>query len=153
MRRSGVEHFIALLPKRQPKIVVPRVMLLAPHSDVVGHAANSGAMATAADWFGTIFYHEAHEQLEAADKKRILQSTVDYLFDSTTGVFMATPATLPTGIASRVPASGDTPSAEVLALLAGVDAKTADLIRRNLMNQIEYDEMPPGDVLLGLSQK
>lgn len=152
MRRSGVEHFIALLPKRQPKIVLPRVMLMAPHSEVVGHAANSGAMATAADWFGTIFYHDAHEQLEAADKKRILQSTVDYLFDPTTGVFMATPATLPTGIASRVPSTGDTPSADVLALLAGVDAKTADLIRRNLMNQIEYDELPPGDILLGLSQ-
>jgi hypothetical protein len=34
-------------------------------------------------------------------------------------------------------------SAEVLALLAGVDTKTADLIRRNLLAQIAYDELPP----------
>lgn len=73
-------------------------------------------------------------------------------FDPATGAYMATSAQLPPGIATRVPASGETPSAEVLALLAGVDARTADLIRRNLMNQIEYDELPPGDVLLGLSQ-
>lgn len=73
-------------------------------------------------------------------------------FDPSTGAYMATPAQLPPGIAARVPASGETPSAEVLALLAGVDAKTADLIRRNLMHQIEYDELPPGDILLGLSQ-
>lgn len=73
-------------------------------------------------------------------------------FDKAAGVYMATPTELPAGIATRVPASGETPSAEVLALLAGVDAKTADLIRRNLMHQIEYDDLPPGDILLGLSQ-
>jgi hypothetical protein len=73
-------------------------------------------------------------------------------FEPTSGAYLAIPAVHPPGIAARVPASGDTPSAEVLALLAGVDAKTADLIRRNLMHQIEYDELPPGDILLGLSQ-
>lgn len=72
-------------------------------------------------------------------------------FDPSTGAYMASPAELPAGIAGRVPASGDTPSAEVLALLAGVDQKTAGLIRHNLLNQIEYDELPPGDVLLGLA--
>ena len=45
------------------------------------------------------------------------------------------------------------PPAEVLALLAGVDAKTATRIRQALLSNIEYDEQPPGDVLLGLSQK
>lgn len=73
-------------------------------------------------------------------------------FDPVTGTYMATSAPLPPGIAARVPVLVETPSAEVLALLAGVDAKTADLIRRNLMHQIEYDELPPGDILLGLSQ-
>lgn len=81
-----------------------------------------------------------------------LEEVQQRYFDKTTGTFMATPAQLPYGIAARVPASGETPSAEVLALLAGVDAKTADLIRRNLMQQIEYDDLPPGDILLGLSQ-
>jgi hypothetical protein len=73
-------------------------------------------------------------------------------FEVATGAYLAVPPALPPGIAARVPALGETPSAEVLALLAGVDAKTADLIRRNLMHQIEYDELPPGDILLGLSQ-
>ena len=73
-----------------------------------------------------------------------------YYFDAATGIYQATDEELPLGIALRVPASGDTPSAEVLALLAGVDQKTADLIRRNLYTAIEYDDLPPGDVLLGL---
>jgi uncharacterized protein YyaL (SSP411 family) len=77
---------------------------------------------------------------------------LDRHFDTVSGYYMATPEKLPVGLAARVPVLGETPSAEVLALLAGVDAKTADLIRRNLMNQIEYDELPPGDILLGLSQ-
>lgn len=84
---------------------------------------------------------------------QIAAAALRYYFDSTTGAFMATYARPPVGIATRVPTLGETPSAEVLALLAGVDAKTADLIRRNLMHQIEYDELPPGDILLGLSQK
>ncbi len=99
-----------------------------------------------------LFYADSHQQLEASDKKQVLQGAVDLLFDPVTGAFMATAEKLPAGIAARVPASGETPSAEVLALLAGVDAKTTDLIRRNLMHQIEYDELPPGDILLGLSQ-
>ena len=74
-------------------------------------------------------------------------------FDPATGTYQASPAKLPMGIALRVPASGDTPSAEVLALRAGVDAQTADLIRRGLLSAIEYDDLPPGDVLLGLATK
>jgi len=95
----------------------------------------------------------ALRQLKDPAAEKILTRANALYFDAATGTYLATPAQLPPGITSRVPASGDTPSAEVLALLAGVDAKTADLIRRNLMNQIEYDELPPGDVLLGLSQE
>ncbi len=64
---------------------------------------------------------------------------------------MATPAKLPSGIALRVPAIGDIPSPETLALLAGVDAGTAALLRRALLAAVEYDEQPPGEVLLGLA--
>lgn len=83
---------------------------------------------------------------------RLLDEAGRLYFDKTTGVYFAVPAQLPVGIATRVPLSGETPSAEVLALLAGVDAGTADLIRRNLMHQIEYDDQPAGDILLGLGQ-
>jgi uncharacterized protein YyaL (SSP411 family) len=81
--------------------------------------------------------------------KRLAQANALY-FDPASGAYLASPQNLPMGIAVRVPASGDTPSAEVLALLAGVDQTTADLIRRNLFAGIEYDDLPPGDVLLGL---
>lgn len=97
--------------------------------------------------------NRAHFRLihDAEVPNRLIAETNGFYFDPTVGAYMASPADLPAGIVVRVPASGDTPSAEVLALLAGVDAKTADLIRRNLLAQIEYDELPPGDVLLGLS--
>lgn len=152
MRRSGENRLTDQLPKKQPRILLPSIMLLAPHHEVLGHSSNSDAAPTAADWLGMLFHADSHQQLEASDKKQLLQGAVDLLFDPVTGAFMATAEKLPPGIAARVPALGETPSAEVLALLAGVDAKTADLIRRNLMHQIEYDELPPGDILLGLSQ-
>ncbi len=90
--------------------------------------------------------------LKAENRDMPLPIARDIYFDPSTGTYMASPAQLPPGIALRVPASGETPSAEVLALLAGVDAKTADLIRRGLFSAIEYDDLPPGDVLLGLAQ-
>jgi hypothetical protein len=89
---------------------------------------------------------------DAVANKRLAEAN-ELFFDPAAGGYLGLPAKIPLGIAVRAPASGDTPSAEVLALLAGVDAKTADLIRRNLLAAIEYDDLPPGDVLLGLSQK
>jgi uncharacterized protein YyaL (SSP411 family) len=91
-------------------------------------------------------------QKDTAGIAQTIANANHFYFDESSGAYMASSVKLPMGIAMRAPASGDTPSAEVLALLAGVDAKTADLIRRNLMTQIEYDELPPGDILLGLSQ-
>jgi hypothetical protein len=93
-----------------------------------------------------------HQKINIEADKVLAEANARY-FDAVTGTYMATPAQLPPGMAVRAPASGDVPSAEVLALLAGVDEKTAALIRRSLLSQIEYDEQPPGDVLLGLSQK
>jgi hypothetical protein len=89
---------------------------------------------------------------DAVASKRLAEANELY-FDPAAGVYLGIPGKIPMGIAVRAPASGDTPSAEVLALLAGVDEKTADLIRRNLLAAIEYDDLPPGDVLLGLSRK
>ena len=40
-----------------------------------------------------------------------------------------------------------------VALRTGVDAKTAAAIRAALVAGIEYDDQPPGDVLLGLVSK
>jgi hypothetical protein len=73
-------------------------------------------------------------------------------FDPKYGRYVATPESLPSGIAFRAPAGADPMSPEVLALLAGVDASTAKAIRLGLLSAIEYDELPPGDVLLALSR-
>lgn len=106
--------------------------------------------ATAADLTaGTLAFRALGDEVAAG---ALAARAHELYFDSSTGAYMASPAELPLGIAVRVPASGDMPSAEVLALLAGVDQKTAGLIRHNLLNQIEYDELPPGDVLLGLAR-
>lgn len=83
---------------------------------------------------------------------RLLDRANKTFFDATFGRYMASPAELPAGIAFRAPAVGDTPSPELLALLAGVDAGTADLLKRGLFAAIEYDEQPAGDALLGLSR-
>jgi len=107
--------------------------------------------ATPADHVSTALAFRALKD-DAAASKRMAQANERY-FDPASGVYLGSPAKLPMGIAVRAPATGETPSAEVLALLAGVDEKTADQIRRNLFAGIEYDDLPPGDVLLGLSQK
>lgn len=113
----------------------------------VKHSAESPVPPTPSDLLGTLL------AAKAVGEKLDTPGFLEINFVQEIGAFMATP--MGQGFDSgaiRVPAPGETPSAEVLALLAGVDAKTADLIRRNLMHQIEYDEQPPGDILLGLSQ-
>lgn len=72
--------------------------------------------------------------------------------DTTTGRYMGTPDSLPRGIAFRPPAADEAPSAEALALLAGVDAGTVGMLRRGILGTIEYDDLPRGDLLLGLSR-
>jgi len=121
-----------------------------PHLMIMAHSVTTSAEPTAADLLSAVLMSKASKEVFEATAEMLGMANITY-FDATTGAYMATPAKLPHGIAARAPASGDTPSAEVLALLAGVDAKTADLIRRNLLSQIEYDELPPGDVLLGLA--
>lgn len=123
----------------------------ARHLLPVTHDATARANPTVADLLGVVLASKATGG-KFAGAGEALKLANDQYFDAVVGAYMVSPAELPPGIATRVPAAGDTPSAEVLALLAGVDAKTADLIRRNLVHQIEYDELPPGDILLGLSQ-
>lgn len=107
--------------------------------------------ATAADHLSLAWLRRVGGNSKFADES--VTFATRQFFDGATGTYQASPTELPMGISLRVPAWGDTPSAEVLALLAGVDAKTATRIRQALLNSIEYDEQPPGDVLLGLSQQ
>jgi len=112
-------------------------------------AARLPAPRTAADYAATALVFRSLKDNEKAD--HFLARGNELFFDPATGRYMATPAKLPSGIALRVPAIGDIPSPETLALLAGVDAGTAALLRRALLAAVEYDEQPPGEVLLGLA--
>jgi len=83
---------------------------------------------------------------------RLVRHAVANFLDSKTGRFMATGEVLPRGVAFRPPSVDDAPSAEALALLAGVDEEIADALRRGILGEIEYDDLPRGDLLLGLNR-
>jgi hypothetical protein len=137
--RALAEKFIESLPN------------LSKRHFVLGHAAGSDELGTAVDFLSIVLACRVMKENDHLDD--LLNEVNENYFDAATGAYQASATQLPAGIAARVPISGDTPSAEVLALLAGVDAKTADLVRRSLLSAIEYDDQPPGDVLLGLSQQ
>ena len=122
VRRSGEERLFREVTKSElPETEESKHPALERFREVVSQHG------TAADWLATALSFRYAKQDTAA---RVVMNRVNELyFDSATGTYQATIEPLPPGIAVRVPALGDTPSAEVLALLAGVDQKTADLIR------------------------
>lgn len=145
MQRSGFSPFT-----KSAEMMADEIRMQFGQQNKLLHIEKLPVEATAPDYLAmALAFREMKDNVTA---ERLLARANKLYFHAVTGAYMATPSELPVGIAARVPASGETPSAEVLALLAGVDAKTADLIRRNLMHQIEYDDLPPGDILLGLSQ-
>ncbi|HYC70275.1 MAG TPA: DUF255 domain-containing protein [Opitutaceae bacterium] len=113
------------------------------HDPVVGEPA------TAADLLGLALGLRAAGEAGVAD--RLIAAAVDKFFDPATGLFMASPATLPTGITVRAPALPEPYSVEALAVLAGAKGEVAEKLRRSLLAQIEYDDRPPGAVLLALA--
>ncbi len=123
---------------------------LAPDGSVAHQGSKLGA--------GTAFDHLAVARAfrafgDSASADRLVALANARFFDRTTGAYQAMPAALPAGIALRTPAYGEAPAVEVLALRTEVGADTAAQIRRGLLSAIEYDDQPPGDVLLGLATK
>lgn len=116
--------------------------------DGLPHIAGVAGKAMATDLNAAALGLVSHGGRDAAAK--LLEQSRAKFFDSKLGRFMATPLALPSGIAFRAPAAVDPLPAEVLALLAGVDESTSKAIRLGLLAAIEYDELPPGDVLLAL---
>jgi uncharacterized protein YyaL (SSP411 family) len=146
LTRSGEARFTALagemgLALRQQ---------LAPDGSVAHQGLKEGA-GTAFDHLAVARVFRAFGDNAVADRLVTLANA--RFFDSSTGAFQAVPPAPPAGIALRTPAFGEGPAVEVLALRTGVDARTAALIRRGLLSAIEYDDQPPGDVLLGLATK
>lgn len=115
----------------------------------LAHARGGPEPATAGDLLALALGLRAAGEAEPA--AALIARANDRHLDRGAGLYMASPATLSAGIAVRVPALSEPLSAEVLALLAGADGETAALLRRALLAQIEYDEQPPGAVLLALA--
>jgi len=146
LQRTGVERFTLEARKLLARL---RVDISAAGGGLV-HIAGASDDGTATDYAAVALAFRVLGDDPRAEQ--LLARANGMFFDPSAGRYMATRAELPAGIAARVPTLGETPSAEVLALLAGADPETADLICRGLLSGIEYDELPPGDVLLGLSQ-
>lgn len=114
----------------------------------LAHSRESNSRATAIDLLAAAL---AAKALGKADEAAKLQAEADQrYFDSETGMYLSTPSDLPAGIAARVPISNETPSAEVLALQAGPVGERGALLLHGLTTLIEYDEQPPGEILLAL---
>lgn len=147
LQRTGEKRFTTLAAQLSGRLRER----LAASGYTLEHIANFPASATAADYAAVALAFRTLKDAATAD--RLLARANELFFDATVGSYMASPVKLPPGIAVRAPASGETPSAETLALLAGADEQTAAPLRRALLSAIEYDEQPPGDVLLSLSVK
>ncbi len=146
LQRSGEKRFTTLAAQLGAAL---RQQLAADGG--VPHLGFDAGAGTAFDHLAVARAFRALGDNAAADRLVALANA--RFFDAATGAYQASPAQLPPGLAARVPAYGDTPIAEVLALRTGVDAKTAAAIRAALVAGIEYDDQPPGDVLLGLVTK
>ncbi|MEO6567122.1 MAG: DUF255 domain-containing protein [Opitutaceae bacterium] len=146
LQRTGEKRFTAVATTLAAQL---RGQLTASRG-ALPHILGIPGSATAADYAAVaLAFRELKEDAVADD---LLARANELFFDSASGSYLASPAKLPVGIALRVPITGDSPSPEAIALLAGADAKTAATLRRALLSTIEYDEQPPGEVLLALAQ-
>jgi uncharacterized protein YyaL (SSP411 family) len=94
----------------------------------------------------------AHRADADALATQLLARANQLFFDVASGRYCATPAKLPPGIFTRPLAMGDVPSAESLALLAGVPPKEAQAAAAALSALLDDANTPaPGDVLLALA--
>ncbi len=98
------------------------------------------------------FSRTAHQPDASALADRLLAHARDDYFDSVSGRYHASPATLPPGIFVRAWSVGDVPSAESLAIQAGASADQIKSMAAALGAAVDEVSAPaPGDVLLALS--
>ncbi len=89
-------------------------------------------------------------ELEKLATQLLAQASGRFL-DPVSGRFYATPATLPAGVFVRPLAQGDAPSAEALALMAGVPPAQAGIIAAGLLAPDAAGAPASGDALLALA--
>jgi hypothetical protein len=92
-----------------------------------------------------------HPEAAALADRLVARADAEFL-DPAHGRYLATAIALPPGIFVRAPAVGDAPSAECLAVLAGLPADAKAGVVRNLGASLEPGTAAPGDVLLALTR-
>ena len=135
---------------------IKQQLMLSPGGDL-RHLRGSPAPATPADYaalaLGGRELGKIPKQAEAdALATRLLARAGELYFDPSHGIYFAVPAALPAGIVVRPSAFSDAPSAESLALLAGVPPEQAAALTAALVAALENDASAPGDALLALAR-
>jgi len=121
------------------------------------HLRGSAAPAGPADYAALAlgcreFARAAHHKEADALATQLLATAASRFLDPVGGRYFATPAALPAGIFVRPLAQGDVPSAESLALMAGVAPDQAKAIVAGLLPALEDANTPAaGDTLLALA--
>ncbi len=131
---------------------------LLPAAGGLRHLAGSDIAAGPADYaavaLGCREYARAAHRPEAEElATQLLTHAAQNFFEPPSGVYFAVPAgSLPAGCFARPPAEGEAPSAEVLALLAGVAPEQGRAMAAALSGAMEESGAPAsGDVLLALT--
>lgn len=136
--------------------VIKKQFLLSPDGDL-RRLRGSTAPAAPADYAAVAlgcreFARAAHRNEADALATRLLARADSQFFDPAGGRYYATPAALAPGIFVRPLAAGDPPSAESLALQAGVPREQAQAMAAALAGSLEESAAPArGDLLLALA--
>jgi uncharacterized protein YyaL (SSP411 family) len=130
---------------------------LLPAAGGLRHLAGSDIAAGPADYaalaLGCREYARAARRPEAeALATQLLAHAAQFFFEPSSGVYYALPAVPAVGFFARPPAEGEAPSAEVLAMLAGVAPEQGRPMAAALSGAMEESGAPAsGDVLLALA--
>jgi uncharacterized protein len=130
---------------------------LLPAGGGLRHLAGSEAAAVPSDYAALAlgcreYARYAHNPEAEALAKQLLTQADQLFFELKSGIYFAIPSGPAVGFFVRPPAEGDAPSAEVLALLAGVAPEQGRPMAAMLSSGLAESETPgSGDVLLALT--
>ncbi|HVU18435.1 MAG TPA: DUF255 domain-containing protein [Candidatus Didemnitutus sp.] len=122
----------------------------------VRHLPTPSILGGPADYFGLAFGCREYAKLGHPEATKLADQLVaranERFLDAAHGRYLAAPAELPPGVFVRAPATGDAPSAECLAVQAGVASDTKASLARTAAAEMEAGSTAPGDVLFVLTK-
>ena len=146
-QNSGATHV-------QTSIASVRELLttqIRPNDAWLPHQPGSPVEGTATDYLAVAYALRRSSASEPSElPNRLIHRACTRFFDSSQGCFVASPPLPSAGIDVRVPLGGESPTAERLAVLLGVDQALTAAVARSLAAAIEHDPQPSGEALLTL---